>query len=164
MLSKANPTVIGAFVIGGIILAICGLLVFGSGNLFTKTSNYVAFFPGAVDGLDVGAPVNFRGVRVGSVRDISLVVNTSGTMETYVKVRIGIEQSKAENIGNNMQSDEMYDKLRKNGLKAQLQMQSIVTGRLFVALDMFPSIPVVLRNLDKRNVELPVAPTDMEEL
>ena len=163
MLSKANPTVIGAFVIGGIILAICGLLVFGSGNLFVKTNTYVVFFEGAVDGLDVGAPVNFRGVRVGSVRDISLVVDTSN-MQTYVKVLLGIEPNKAERIGNVVQSEDLYRKLLDRGLKAQLQMQSIVTGRLFVALDLFPAVPETLRKLDVQHVELPVAPTDMEEL
>ncbi|HBF35273.1 TPA: hypothetical protein DDW35_12000 [Candidatus Sumerlaeota bacterium] len=163
MLSKANPTVIGAFVIGAIILALSGLLVFGSGSLFKKTNTFVAFFPGAVDGLDIGAPVSFRGVRVGSVRDISLVVNTTN-METYVKVLLAIEQSKAERFGKGIQSGDMYSKLQKSGLKAQLQMQSIVTGRLFVALDLFPNIPESLRGLDARYTELPVAPTDMEEL
>ena len=69
---KANPAVIGAFVVGAVVLAVAGLLVFGSGKMFKHTVKFVCFFPGAVDGLNVGAPVRFKGVEVGSVIDVRL--------------------------------------------------------------------------------------------
>ena len=60
---KANPAMIGAFVVGAVILAVAGILIFGSGQLFKHTSQYVCFFPGAVNGLNVGAPVKIKAAR-----------------------------------------------------------------------------------------------------
>ena len=70
--SKANPAVIGAFVVGAIALAVIGLLVFGSGQLFKNTTRIVCFFSGDTMGLNVGAPVKFKGVEVGSVTSIRI--------------------------------------------------------------------------------------------
>ena len=56
---KANPAVIGAFVVGAIALAVAGLLVFGSGRMFKHMLHFICFFPGQVNGLNVGAPVKF---------------------------------------------------------------------------------------------------------
>jgi primosomal protein N' len=64
---KANPTIIGLFVVGAIALAIVGVIVFGSGRFFKHTEAFVMFFPGSVNGLSVGAQVKFKGVDVGSV-------------------------------------------------------------------------------------------------
>src|SRR6185295_10960648 len=70
--SKANPAVIGAFVVGAIALAVIGIVVFGSGQLFKSTTKAVCFFSGDINGLSVGAPVKFKGVAIGSVSDIRL--------------------------------------------------------------------------------------------
>ena len=67
MSKQPNVTIIGAFVAGAVFLVITGLLVFGSGKFFSQTKKFVLFFEGSVKGLNVGAPVDFRGVRVGSV-------------------------------------------------------------------------------------------------
>ena len=64
---RASPTLVGAFVLGALALALGGLAVFGSGKLFRRTEQFVAVFSGSVNGLSVGAPVKFRGVQVGSV-------------------------------------------------------------------------------------------------
>jgi paraquat-inducible protein B len=70
--AKANPTVIGVFLLGAIALIVTGLMVFGGGRFFTETVIYVAYFPETVSGLNDGAPVNFRGVKVGTVRRIEV--------------------------------------------------------------------------------------------
>ena len=68
---KTNPKLIGGFVIGAIALVIAGILAFGGGQYFATKVKCVAFFPGAsLSGLDVGAPVTFRGVKVGEVTSI----------------------------------------------------------------------------------------------
>ena len=72
MSERANPTLIGAFLLGAIALVVTGLMVFGGGRFFTETVTYVAYFPETVSGLNDGAPVNFRGVKVGTVRRIEV--------------------------------------------------------------------------------------------
>ena len=70
--SKANPAVIGAFVVGAVALAVTGALVFGSGGLFKQMTRIVCFFSGDVSGLRIGAPVQFKGVEIGSVADVRI--------------------------------------------------------------------------------------------
>ena len=74
--SKINPTTIGAFVVGAIVLVIAGVLLFGGGKFFQEKIPYVMFFDSSVEGLNVGAPVVFRGVQIGQVTEISAVAET----------------------------------------------------------------------------------------
>ena len=74
-MSKANPAVIGGFVIGAIALIVIGLLVYGGAGWFVQRNKYVAYFPGSVKGLLVGAPVDFRGVTIGQVTEIRVLFN-----------------------------------------------------------------------------------------
>ncbi len=76
MAKKADPKKIGAFMVGAIVLVVIGLVVFGSGKFFATKQPYVVFFEGSVGGVNVGAPVNFRDVRVGSVTYIRVVYDT----------------------------------------------------------------------------------------
>ena len=72
MSKKISPALIGAFVLGALVLLIVAVIAFGSGQLFRKTQEFVLYFDGSVNGLHVGAPVKFKGVEVGSVKDIRL--------------------------------------------------------------------------------------------
>ena len=72
MAKEANKTVIGLFVVGAIVLLVVALVVFGGGKIFKETNRFVAFFEGSVKGLSVGAPVMFRGVRIGKVDDFQV--------------------------------------------------------------------------------------------
>ena len=72
MSKQANKTLIGGFVVGAIVLVTAGILIFGSGNFFSERPVFVMFFEGSVSGLNVGAPVTFRGVKIGTVKEISL--------------------------------------------------------------------------------------------
>nr|MDJ0857389.1 MlaD family protein [Desulfobacterales bacterium] len=77
MSKKANTAMIGAFVIGGAILAVVGILAFGSGALFKRTDDFVLYFEGDLTGLTVGSPVVFQGVPVGQVKTISVVYESA---------------------------------------------------------------------------------------
>ena len=63
MSKKANPTAIGAFVVGAIALIILTLIILGGGKFFSERARYVTYFDGSIQGLREGANVNFRGVR-----------------------------------------------------------------------------------------------------
>ena len=76
MSKQANPTLIGIFVAGAIALIVAGILIISGGKLLlTDKTNYVLYFKGSVKGLNIGSPVSFRGVNIGTVTDIQLVVN-----------------------------------------------------------------------------------------
>src|SRR5215831_20501766 len=85
--SRINPTTIGAFVVSAIVLVIAGVLVFGGGKSFQKRLPYVLFFESSVEGLNVGAPVIFRGVQVGQVTAIAAIADPQ-TFEIRIKVNI----------------------------------------------------------------------------
>src|SRR3989442_1469151 len=70
---KANPAIIGAFVIGAVALTVVAVTVWGSGKLFRRQYPCVCYFPGSVNGLSAGAPVKFRGVQIGEVTDVRLL-------------------------------------------------------------------------------------------
>ncbi|MGA9032314.1 MAG: MlaD family protein, partial [Sulfuricaulis sp.] len=72
MSKHANPTLIGSFVIGAIVLAVVTILLLSSGSLFAQHPNYVMYFQESVKGLSIGAPVTFNGVKIGAVKNISV--------------------------------------------------------------------------------------------
>jgi paraquat-inducible protein B len=165
---KANPAVIGGFVVGAVVLAVAGILIFGSGKLFKRTSRYVCFFPGAVDGLNVGAPVKFKGVEIGSVVDIRLRLpeqprEAAVPKEFRIPVTIEIDDERVAAVGGQARRDikQMIDR----GLRAQLNAQSLVTGLLFVQLAYNPEIPPTFElPPDSKIAEIPTMPTAMEQV
>jgi paraquat-inducible protein B len=55
MSKQANPTIIGVFVLGAVLIAILGITVFTSGKWFSEKSEFVIYFNESVNGLNVGA-------------------------------------------------------------------------------------------------------------
>jgi paraquat-inducible protein B len=171
MSKKANPVAIGSFVIGAIVLIIVGVMVFSSGRLFTTTHTLVAIFPETVKGLKVGNPVEFRGVRVGSVKDIKIMYDAktrSIAVPVYMEIQSGVmidadlKQMKPVRSGKKWAAD--MSSLIDKGLRAQLDLQSVVTGQLVVTLDFFPGTPAKMVRLDKRYVEIPTMPSTMSRM
>jgi paraquat-inducible protein B len=158
MSMRANPAVIGAFVVGAVALLLVALLVWGGTGLFRTKLDYVLFFDGAVTGLNKGAPVLARGVKIGEVTDIQLRWGTHGVIGVYVTLEPEVLKGTAE--GGPARALERA--VREDGLRAQLRMQSLVTGVLYVAFDTRPDAPIVLRGLDPRVPELPTIPSDID--
>jgi paraquat-inducible protein B len=163
---KINPTTIGAFVVGAIVLLIAGVLLFGGGKFFQEKNPYVLFFESSVEGLNVGAPVIFRGVHVGQVTEISAIANPQ-TFDMWIKVKIELVR-RAIKVGAEDQGfkdlHQALQVLLQKGARATLRMQSFVTGLLYVALDFFPDTPIKLLGLDPTLPELPTIPSDMDQL
>src|SRR5262245_42079612 len=164
--SKISPTTIGAFVVGAIVLLVAGVLLFGGGKFLQEKLPYVLFFDSSVEGLNVGAPVIFRGVQMGQVTAISAIANPQ-TYDIRIKVKIdlvrGTVKVGAEGQGFQDPRQALHALLQKGG-RATLRMQSFVTGLLYVALDFFPDTPVRLLGLDPTVPELPTIPSDMDQL
>jgi paraquat-inducible protein B len=157
MSMRANPTAIGAFIVGALALLLVALLVWGGTGLFRAKLNYVLFFDAAVTGLNKGAPVLGRGVKIGEVTDIQIRWGTP-----LVAVYITLEPQAVKGTTEAEPVRRIESLVREEGLRAQLRMQSLVTGVLYVALDFRPDTPIVLRGRDERVPELPTIPTDIE--
>ena len=155
---------IGSFTVGAINLAVAAVVTFGSDRFLKKTQSFVVFFDGSVKGLDIGAPVSFRGVRVGSVSDVVLLVDpVSG--ELNIKVIVDLEEREAKEHELKTSDMEFFEKLLERGLRAQLETQSMLTGKLYVDLDFHPlETEMNLVGLDKTLLEIPAVPTDMQRL
>ncbi|MFO7985181.1 MAG: MlaD family protein [Desulfatiglandaceae bacterium] len=161
---KASKTLIGAFVVGAAMLITVGLLVFGSGKFMTKTQQFVLFFKGPVKGLNVGAPVLFGGVQIGSVKRISIEADAK-TLVFYVPVIIEIQPQKIKLIkGKLLPLEKAMPMLIKKGLRAQLTMGSLITGDLTIELNYHPDTPVKLVGLDKAHPEIPTIPSTFQRL
>ncbi len=155
---------IGAFVLGAIALAVIGITIFGSGRLFRKTTTFVMYFPGSVDGLNVGAPVKFKGVEIGSVTQIRINLGEYRTQDARIPVFVEIDEARATQQGAETNADYVHTLIYDRGLRAQLQPQSLLTGLLFVQLDLLPDTPIVtVLPPDSPYREVPTIPTTLAE-
>jgi paraquat-inducible protein B len=166
MSQHANKTLIGGFVVGALALVVVGVLIFGSGRLFRDTNRYILFFDGSVKGLNVGAPVLFSGVKIGSVKDIRLQADMKNkTIQTPVVIEI--QPARFEVIRGEPHPDprKNIEQLIERGLRAQLQTQSLITGQLMIEMDLWPDTPVKLSgNMGQGYVEIPTIPSTLETL
>ena len=163
MSKHANPTAIGAFVLGALALFVLALVVLGSGRLFEKSYPFVLYFEGNVNGLNVGAPVKFKGVEIGSV--ISILMRFDQNPEDiHIPVFIAIDARKMASAGvaPNFEDEAMKNAIAR-GLRARLESQSLLTGLLFVQLDFHPNTPANFVGSGDKVQEIPTLPTAIEE-
>ncbi|MCE5336512.1 MAG: MlaD family protein, partial [Desulfobacteraceae bacterium] len=165
MSAKTNPKLIGAFVLGAAALVVAAVVTFGSGKLFSDRERCVLFFDSSVKGLSVGAPVLFRGVKVGSVVDISLVFDSQDvTFRIPVVIEVEFDRVTEAHADPRKKPDAnservLLKKLIEKGLRAQLNTQSFLTGQLYVMIDLFPDSAVRLTGIKSNYVELPTIPS-----
>ncbi len=167
MTRQTNPAVIGAFVLGAAALSVIGLLLFGGGRLFEKTFDCVMYFDETVDGLEAGAPVSFQGVRIGTVKEVQLVFDLDRKCKVYRPVIMRIEDSRITATSNRggIPAEEVMELLvRDAGMRAQLAMQSILTGKLKIELGFYPDTPVQRRGLQPGLWEMPTIASPLQRL
>jgi paraquat-inducible protein B len=132
---------------------------------FTKKITFILFFDGSVRGLQVGAPVEFKGIKIGSVVDVRLEFDSRDTsFRIPVLIEIEPERVLERDKGEASLPLEMLTKLVDRGLRAQLQAGNLITGQLFVDLDMHPNTPVRLVNDGGGFPELPTIPAGLEQM
>jgi paraquat-inducible protein B len=170
---RVDPRVIGTFVIGAIVLAVSGLIFFGPGGFFSKSDLYVLYFDSSVKGLNAGSPVRFRGVKIGQVKEIKVRVQPSD-FNFYIPVLIEVETSRIEADGSGgnildslkttLNGERPIQKLVQKGLRARLELDSLVTAQLYVNFDMFPDSAIKLANYQSEYLELPTIPSSFGEI
>lgn len=159
-MKKANPALIGGFVLGAMLLAAMAVIYVGGSDIFVRKRHAVIYFSGAVTGLSVGAPVNFRGVRVGQVDDIRVQFDAK-TLAARIPVYVTITPNRMRMSGGDV-SDVPFEDFIKNGLRAKLAVQSLVTGQLAVELDFRPNTPMLLVGNDPKANEIPAVRSDFD--
>ena len=156
MSESRKPFLIGAFLLSGVALLAAGLLLLSRESLLSRPVEYVVYFTGALDGLDVGADVTYRGVKVGNVQQINLSYDrTLNDVVMPVTIRINSESARSKKKDRGF--DHSIEPLIARGLRAQLQTPSLLTGKAIVALDFFPEQPGYIR--DPHIIDLPAIPT-----
>lgn len=135
MSHKPNPRVIGVFVLASLVLLIAMIFYFASSRLFSQNARYILFFDQSVNGLTIGSPVKFRGVPVGTVEQIMIRAEGQSERSNSIPVVISIDQSRLEKdlgLSADVFSRERMERAIQRGLVAQLNLESFVTGQLFV--------------------------------
>jgi paraquat-inducible protein B len=163
---KANSILIGAFVLGAVTLMVIAIILFGGAGMFQKKDQIIMYFSGSVNGLNTGAPVNVRGVQVGTVRRINIIFNPeTGDFRVPVIADLNpgsIESAKQLKVAGE-DGDPIETLIERLGLRAQLQIQSILTSQLYIELDYHPNTELNYYG-DGSILEIPTVPMPIDRL
>ena len=170
---RLSPALVGAFAIGAVAIIVITIVALGSGRLFRRTREYVMYFSGSVNGLLVGASVKMEGVPVGAVKEIRLGFNPRGEpveeFPTKVKIAVIVELDetmlRARGVRNTDLADPQHiERAVQHGLRGVLAMESLLTGILYVDLEMLPDTPAnFVQQQNDEYVEIPTIPTALEQ-
>lgn len=142
MSRKANPTVIGSFVLGAAALAVGALLFFGTTKLFTRTKTFVCFFQESVAGLQVGSAVKFKGVPIGQVTEIQMRYEEN--KPAYIKILFEVNADRFVNsLGGYIDifNEDFNRRQIQKGLRGTLAYESFITGQLYLEIDYHADAP-----------------------
>ena len=160
----ARETAVGLFVLVGFLLALGAVLAFGRLHLLSPVDRAVIYFPGDVAGLAPGAPVNFRGLRVGAVETVSLHVDPR-SLRARIPVVLQLDPGRLMLDGPGAASGRAgLQRLVAAGLRGELSLQSVVTGQMAVELDLRPGSGAAFSGLPGDLVEIPSMQSPFERL
>lgn len=161
MSEKPHAVAIGAFATGAIVIGIT-MVIFALGSGFGRDRDKVIMvFDGSVKGLSVGAPVALRGVQIGQVTEIELMMDAD-TVELIMLVEAELRNENIRRVGEN--AEDLTEELIARGLRAQLNLQSLLTGLLYIQLDLHPDQRAILTDIESPYIQIPTIPTDLELL
>jgi len=159
---RANPTAIGLFMIGAIALIVVGVGTLASRAWFGERATFISFFEESVNGLERGAAVKFQGVPVGTVSELLIQIDqVDKTFLVPVEYEIDLTRLTTE-IGEflHLDDEEVLARQIADGLRAQLQMESLVTGILYIELTYRPESAPPLRTVRATvHPEIPTTPS-----
>ena len=173
MAKRISPTAIGAFVVASFAILIIALIVVGSGDLLRKPQEFICMFQGDLNGLKIGAPVKARGVEIGSVHAINLrLLPSEGRLRpdiTDLRIPVVIDLNVKELTSRGGSGEALEEKgykaLFERGLRAQLRTESLLTGLLYIDLDLHPGtlIDLAIEPGSGPFPEIPTVSTQLEQ-
>jgi ABC-type transporter Mla subunit MlaD len=135
MSSKPHYFAIGLFVLIGIALGIVGIISFSSDAMRDPSLFMETYVDESVQGIDVGTPFKFRGVKIGSVHEIKIVIEEYKTDKMYIMIRVAIDENllstKPEEFS------ELVIQQVARGMRIKIVPQGI-TGLAFLDADLYP--------------------------
>ncbi len=168
MSKQGNPTLIGSFVIGAIAITVFALLTVGNLGFNEKSYRCVLYFQGSLHGLDIGAPVTYRGVTIGKVARISIDFDQKKnryTIPVYIDIREQTSSGATHYEEAGFATPEAFFKsLIQKGLRAKLKMKSIVTGKLYIEFFFAPQTTARFYNPAAKYIEIPTLPSGLDQL
>ena len=168
MNKRISPVLIGAFVAGALALVVITVVILGSGRLFRRSTEFILYFDSSINGLRIAAPVKFRGVEIGAVKDILLQLGPDLEV-SRIPVIITIDQKKISRRGGSgaaLDDPESVKTAIDRGLRGQLHMESLLTGLLYIELDFIPDAPAQFVQSEENRLpyqEIPTIPTVLEQ-
>lgn len=156
MQDHAKKTLIGAFVVGALALGVGGVMAFGSGRLFEQLERYVIYFEGDVEGLQPGSPVLWRGVKIGEVLSLRLMMREAET--PIIEVIAGVDRVEFKRKAGDGEEENAWTALDTwigRGMRGQLGTVSLLTGQLKIDIVLDPKSKAKLHGLRKDIPELP---------
>jgi paraquat-inducible protein B len=160
---RVNPTLVGAFVLGAFLLVIAAILLLGGENFFAQKRRFVVYFGDAIKGLTVGSPVTFKGVVVGRVANLK-VRYIKETGRTEIPVLIDLDPNKVVTPNDDDEAARLLHQMIDQGLRAQMNPESLITNQQVVQLDFFPGTPVRLVESKLPYPQIPSLPSSFDQL
>lgn len=139
--TNPNPKVIGAFVTAALLLIVGMVLYFGTVSFVNRSAHFILFFDQSINGLNAGSMVKFRGVPVGQVRRVLIRAEGQSEASTAIPVIIEINRSRLERdlgVPSEIFTTTWMEESVERGLVAQLNLESFITGQLFVEISFEP--------------------------
>ncbi|HLW70526.1 MAG TPA: MlaD family protein [Candidatus Binataceae bacterium] len=171
MKQRVSPVAVGGFVLGAAALAIVAVMILWGDQLFTRSQKYVLYFSANVNGLRPGAAVKFKGVQVGYVDQIFLSLNRTKPGKPpllTIPVVVALSSTAVVHQGSDfldLDRPAVVKNLVADGLRGQLASESLLTGILYVSLDLQPQSPAHFRAPPHSNyLEIPTVPTPLEQV
>jgi paraquat-inducible protein B len=158
---RTSSVLVGAFVVGALVIAVAAGLFFAGGGVGRDKTKVVMVFAGSLRGLTIGAPIALRGVTIGQVTEIDLLLDAEHGEVTMAVV--GEIDPTTMRVGGRT-SRKLEDELVSRGLRAQLNPQSLLTGLLYVQLDFRPETEAEFADVPVDYPQIPTIPTELEQL
>ncbi|CAM2059939.1 phospholipid/cholesterol/gamma-HCH transport system substrate-binding protein [Desulfovibrionales bacterium] len=171
MAHKRKHFILGAFVLSGFTLLVISIVTLGTGIFFERTIPAETYFNESVQGLDVGAPVKYRGVKIGMVSRIGFVLSKYAIGDDdnlggrYVLVEMQLNAKLISKLFPSEQPDIILEEVTRSGLRARLTAQGL-TGTAFLQIDFVdprlnPPLPVAWTPI---SLYFPSAPSALSQL
>lgn len=167
MSQKANSTLIGLFIVIGLVLGVAGILLFSSAKLFTSTHEFVLYFDSSLNGLNESAPVKYRGVTIGSVKRVMIHFNQATndfSMPVIIEIQDNLFRDRLDHGVVFKDLGTVATDINRE-LSATLETESLLTGVLYVNLDIVSdSGPVRYHQLKPLYTEIPTQTPEIQQL